>query len=170
MENTSRKKKYSSDLLQAAAALEKELEFHSSSEEEEEEGKQFYPIYTPTPLSSTKNSNLYLLSNKCLDSAFSQGTILVQVEETTTLYPLKPSQVNSQILFGNCSNFTIFFKATSKLSIPAVVFQRPNFFLKAIKGENFSIQLINQSKEPIELVKGTSLGHLFLYPHYKTKW
>ena len=84
MENTSRKKKYSSDLLQAAAALEKELEFHSSSEEEEE-GKQFCPIYTPTPLSSTKNSNLYLLSNKCLDSAFSQGTILVQVEETTTL-------------------------------------------------------------------------------------
>ena len=102
--------------------------------------------------------------------AFSQGTILVQVEQTTTLYPFKPSQVNSQILFGNLSNFAIFIKAASKLSIPAVVFQRPDFFLKPIKSEKFTIQLINQSKEPIQLVKGTSLGHLFLYPHFKPKW
>ena len=168
MEKTSRKRKFSTDLFQAAAALETELEFNSSSEEEEE--KHFQPLYTPTPLPSTKNSNLYLLSNKCLVSAFSQGTILVQVEQTTTLYPFKPSQVNSQILFGNLSNFAIFFKATSKLSIPAVVFQRPDFFLKPIKSEKFTIQLINQSKEPIQLVKGTSLGHLFLYPHFKPKW
>ena len=100
-------RKFSTDLFQAAAALETELEFHSSSEEEE---KHFQPLYTPTPLPSTKNSNLYLLTNKCLDSAFSQGTILVQVEQTTTLYPFKPSQVNSQILFGNLSNFAIFLR------------------------------------------------------------
>ena len=165
MEKTSRKRKISSDLFQAAAALETELESHSSSEEED-----FQPHYTPTPIPSPKNSNLYLLSNRCLDSAFSQGTILVQVEQTTTLYPFKPAQVNSQILFGNLSNFVIFFKASSKLSIPAVVFQRPNFFLKPIKSEKFTIQLINQSKEPIQLLKGTSLGHLFLYPHFKPKW
>ena len=113
----------------------------------------------------------YLLSNKCLDTRFSQGSILVQVDQTITLCPFQPSQVNSQILFGNLSNFAVFFKFTSKQSnIPVNVYHKPDFFLKPTKGERFSIQLTNQGKEDFQLLAGTIIGHLILYPYFNPKW
>lgn len=119
----------------------------------------------------TTSKDPYLLSNKCLDSRFSQGSILVQVDQTTKLSPFQPSQVNSQILFGNLTNFAVFFKFTSKLtSIPVNVYHKPEFFLKPIKGERFSIQLINQAKEDFHLLAGTLIGHLILYPYFNSKW
>ena len=119
----------------------------------------------------TTHKEPYLLSNKCLDTKFSQGSILVEVDQTTTLCPFQPSQVNSHILFGNLSNFAVFFKFTSKLStIPVNVYHKPDFFLKPIKGERFSIQLINQAKEDFQLLAGTVIGHLILYPYFNQKW
>lgn len=145
------------DLVQEANEAEINLESSSDSEIEE-----------PVPI-RPKKTQLYSLSNISIDTAFTEGSILVRVAESTTIYPFHTCQLNSQILFeDDLSNFVVLFKTHSKfINSSSLLFHRLEFFLKPVKGEQFSIQVTNQSQVPIKLLKGISIGHLFLYPFYK---
>ena len=161
MEESTPQRKSFDKLIHSAITVETDLESNSSSSESEV-GEEEEKDLTSIPS--------YLLSNHCLDSAFSQGTISVRVVKTTLLPPFQPYQINSHLVFGDLSNFAVVFKACSRISPSSIDFPRPDFFPKPIKGTRFSVEVINQSKESIQVLAGTSLGNLFLYPHFKSSW
>ena len=146
-----------SKLLQATANVETDVDESDDSEEEVD-------LTVKPPSNKTKTT---ILTNSCLHSSFLQGTIQVQVHQTILLQPLQCSTVNTQILFDDdLPNFVTFFKAHSRLNISSVALQRLKFFVKPKIKERFTLKVVNQSKQPVQLYEGTSLGYIFLYPYF----
>ena len=90
MEESTPQRKSFDKLIHSAITVETDLESNSSSSESE--------VGEEKDLTSIPS---YLLSNHCLDSAFSQGTISVRVVKTTLLPPFQPYQINSHLVFGD---------------------------------------------------------------------